>query len=190
MSIKKPSAISALQEVASIFTKKYDQTSVEMRMAEHHLIAMATEELEKGDRDIGSWGKALMEAKGNREVAEGLYIKHRVETLKDEIQAGIHFEQQAHLLALKEREVQAEVDRTEKASEYVDKYPDEAIREIIQTFNVGRINDLMAPMNIEVKQIGDKYFYYLIGSSEKHDDLKSAVLEYISKNGFKKPSSS
>ena len=186
--MKKPSdAISALQEVTQMFTKKYDQASVEMRMAEHQLISVATEELERGEKDTGSWGKALMDAKGNREAAEGLYIKHRVESLKDELQAELLFQQQARLLAIREKEVQAEVERTEKASEYVVKYPDEAIEEIIRVFNVGRINDLMPLMNIDVKAVGEKYFYYILGSEQQHESLKEAVLEYISTNGFNKP---
>ena len=48
--------------------------AIEKRKNEHVLIAMATQELLNDKKDIGSWGKALMESEGNTDLANSLYF--------------------------------------------------------------------------------------------------------------------
>ena len=56
------------------------------RLAEEMLYAEAMSEIEQGLRRDGLWGKALADGEGNQEKAKGLYLKYRVQALKDELQ--------------------------------------------------------------------------------------------------------
>ena len=53
-------------------------------MSEIQLYELVAEELEQGEQSKGLWAKALAEGEGNIEKAKGLYIKLRVEMIKDE----------------------------------------------------------------------------------------------------------
>ena len=56
----------------------------EDRLSEIQLYELVAEELEQGEQFKGLWAKALAEGEGNIEKAKGLYIKLRVEMIKDE----------------------------------------------------------------------------------------------------------
>ena len=56
----------------------------EDRLSEIQLYELVAEELEQGEQSKGLWAKALAEGEGNIEKAKGLYIKLRVEMIKDE----------------------------------------------------------------------------------------------------------
>ena len=56
----------------------------EDRLSEIQLYELVAEELEQGEPSKGLWAKALAEGEGNIEKAKGLYIKLRVEMIKDE----------------------------------------------------------------------------------------------------------
>ena len=56
----------------------------EDRLSEIQLYELVAEELEHGEQSKGLWAKALAEGEGNIEKAKGLYIRLRVEMIKDE----------------------------------------------------------------------------------------------------------
>ena len=53
------------------------------RLSEDHLIATVLEEKKKGEVDQVALAKAQMEAEGNVEKTEALYLKHRIQRIKD-----------------------------------------------------------------------------------------------------------
>ena len=56
------------------------------RLAEEMLYAEAIREIEQGVRRDGLWGKALADSEGDEKKAKGLYLKYRVQALKDELE--------------------------------------------------------------------------------------------------------
>ena len=53
------------------------------RLSEDNLIATVLEEKKKGEVDQVALAKAHMEAEGNVEKTEALYLKHRIQRIKD-----------------------------------------------------------------------------------------------------------
>lgn len=77
------------------------------RLAEEQLYETVALEIKNHELREGLWAKALAEAKGDQDQAKGVYIKLRVQSLKDEfVVAG-----QIHQEALKEEERQKEIAR-------------------------------------------------------------------------------
>ena len=58
------------------------------RLAEEMLYAEAMREIEQGIRRDGLWGKAIADSEGDDKKAKGLYLKYRVQALKDELEAS------------------------------------------------------------------------------------------------------
>ena len=56
------------------------------RLAEEMLYAEAMREIEQGIRRDGLWGKAIAESDGDDKKAKALYLKLRVQSLKDELE--------------------------------------------------------------------------------------------------------
>jgi hypothetical protein len=56
----------------------------EDRLSEIQLYELVAEELEQGEQSKGLWAKALADGEGNIEKAKGLYIKLRVQMIKDQ----------------------------------------------------------------------------------------------------------
>ena len=66
------------------------------RLFEEQLYSQVATELFEGKEDHGIWAKAIADAEGNSEKAKGLYIKHRVQSIKDEILVKEQYERQKH----------------------------------------------------------------------------------------------
>ena len=56
----------------------------EDRLSEIQLYELVAEELDQSKQSKGLWAKALADGEGNIEKAKGLYIKLRVEMIRDE----------------------------------------------------------------------------------------------------------
>lgn len=54
------------------------------RLIEEQLYERVISELLRGEKRAGIWGKAIADSAGQEEKAEALYIKYRVQSLKDE----------------------------------------------------------------------------------------------------------
>lgn len=64
--------------------KKLKRASAVSRLLDEQLYAQVVAELSAGERRDGLWGKALAHSDGTDDKARGLYIKYRVQSLKDE----------------------------------------------------------------------------------------------------------
>jgi len=154
-------------------------------------------ELETDILDKGSWGKALVEANGDEVIAKGLYIKHRVQILKDHIEADKLRKQKAYkdaerakeeaarLKALKEKQrIQAEVELQKIKNESMGN-PSIAISKLKVAKGVRLAQDLVDILGIEKSEGKGGTFFSVRNGSVKHRNLQDALLEYISKFGFK-----
>ncbi|WP_207061777.1 hypothetical protein [Motiliproteus sp. SC1-56] len=65
--------------------KANDVHSAEQRLSEEQLYDFVAEELAQGEKRTGLWLKALENSEGIEDRAKALYIKYRVQSLKDEI---------------------------------------------------------------------------------------------------------
>lgn len=65
--------------------KQIKKTKVVTRIQETQLFEYVMNEINQNDRKEGIWGQALVASEGDQEKARALYIKLRVEALKDEI---------------------------------------------------------------------------------------------------------
>ena len=82
------------------------------RLAEEMLYAEAMREIEQGLRRAGLWGKAIAESDGDEKKAKALYLKLRVQSLKDEFE---------RIKEEKDRIIKEEKDRVNKELEKRDK---------------------------------------------------------------------
>ena len=138
--------------------------AIEKRKNEHALIAMATQELFDDKKDVGSWGKALMESEGNIDLANSLYLKHRVQKLQDELSEDLlkkakekHMrEEEARAKAAYEAEMELK-NAAEKVGTVA--YYDKQIQELMNRYKVIRQSDLIPLLNIRVSQTGDSWSY-------------------------------
>ena len=62
------------------------------RIAEEKLYEIVVEEMKRNEKREGLWAKAIVEANGDRESAQAVYIKLRVQALKDEIEVAQYAE--------------------------------------------------------------------------------------------------
>lgn len=74
------------------FFDKLRRGAAAARLWEESLYELVMAELKDGARRDGIWAKALVDAEGNEAKAESLYIKYRVQALKDEmtLSAAMH----------------------------------------------------------------------------------------------------
>ena len=67
-------------------SEKFRVNSAKARLSEEKLYALVVEELEQGYKRDGLWGKAMEESDGSLDKAESIYIKLRVQSIKDEME--------------------------------------------------------------------------------------------------------
>lgn len=67
------------------FWKKIKQNAMLGRLVEEKLYEQVLREIESGIRRDGLWAKAIQNSNGNDQEAKALYIRYRVQSLKDEI---------------------------------------------------------------------------------------------------------
>lgn len=66
------------------FWKNAKKTAIVNRLVEEKIYEQVLREIESGLRRDGLWAKALQESRGNEQEAKALYIKFRVQSIKDE----------------------------------------------------------------------------------------------------------
>ncbi len=66
---------------------KVKKTTIESRRYEEKLYEVALEEVEAGEVRKGLYAKALSKADGDKEKADGIYLKLRVQAIMDDIEA-------------------------------------------------------------------------------------------------------
>jgi len=66
--------------------EKFRRTSAATRLLEEQLYEQVVQELSNGQRRDGLWAKALANSDGLEEKAKALYIRYRVQSIKDEIE--------------------------------------------------------------------------------------------------------
>jgi len=175
---------------------------------EHGLYEKAMVELETDILDKGSWGKALVESNGDEVIARGLYIKHRVQILKDHIVADALRMRKARLeaartkaeleqsMAQQEKEkkmAMAQLEQQKKDSDADVQQriksrigdPDIAISKLKVAKGVRLAQDLVNILGIEKSEGKEGTFYLIKGGSMKHSNLHDALIEHILKFGFK-----
>lgn len=84
--------------------------STESRLFEEEIYAQVAEELAQGKRKDSLWAKALAESDGIENKAKSLYIKYRVQSIKDEIEVSEKNEkqrQEAKKATQQKKEIQA-----------------------------------------------------------------------------------
>jgi len=67
-----------------MFTKN-PISEINKRKFEEELYERVTNEISEGYKRDGLWTKALVDASGDQEKAKPLYIKYRIQSLKDEL---------------------------------------------------------------------------------------------------------
>jgi len=98
--------------------KRFQRNSAANRLIEEKLYEQVLIEMDNGDIRTGLWAKALANGSGSDEKAKGLYIKYRVQSIKDEFTV---IEEYFELEARKEREVVKEIRRPkEKSQEHIE----------------------------------------------------------------------
>ena len=66
---------------------KVKKTTIESRRYEEKLYEVALEEVEAGDVRKGLYAKAVAKADGDKEKADGIYLKLRVQSIMDDIES-------------------------------------------------------------------------------------------------------
>lgn len=72
--------------------EEFSSEQAAMRLVEEAFYAKAIREIESGDRRDGIWAMAMAESEMNQARASALYIKLRVQSLKDEMTLTAHSE--------------------------------------------------------------------------------------------------
>ena len=160
--------------------------AIEKRKNEHGLIAMATQELLGDKKDIGSWGKALMESEGNADLANSLYLKHRVQKLQDEISEDLikkakeKFEREE--AKRKQIAIEEQIAAEEKAAKEVERQRmiDKHISDAKQTWNLKSDEDLRNYLGFRYEYDYEEctYGYTFKGSSKLFHTVRDAYIEY------------
>jgi len=65
--------------------EKFRRKSAAARLQEEQLYEQVIQELSQGEKRAGLWAKALADSDGSEQRAESLYIRYRVQSIKDEI---------------------------------------------------------------------------------------------------------
>ena len=107
--------------------KQIKKTKVITRIQETQLFEYVMNEINQNDRKEGIWGQALVASEGDQEKARALYIKLRVEALKDEISLDtiIHDER---LRAIQMANNLAEVETNSNEPIYLSQNEQEALK--------------------------------------------------------------
>ena len=66
------------------FLKKIKRTAISDRLIEEKLYEQVLREFESGVRRDGLWAKAFQKSRGDEQKANALYLKYRVQSIKDE----------------------------------------------------------------------------------------------------------
>ena len=66
---------------------KVKKTTIESRRYEEKLYEVALEEVEAGEIRKGLYAKALSKADGDKEKADGIYLKLRVQSIMDDVES-------------------------------------------------------------------------------------------------------
>ena len=66
---------------------KVKKTTIESRRYEEKLYEVALEEVEAGEVRKGLYAKALSKADGDKEKADGIYLKLRVQSIMDDVES-------------------------------------------------------------------------------------------------------
>lgn len=74
---------------------KFRRTSAATRLLEEQLYEQVVQELANGQRRDGLWAKALANSDGLEDKAKALYIRYRVQSIKDEIEIHEVIEEEA-----------------------------------------------------------------------------------------------
>jgi len=156
---------------------------------------MATQELLNDKKDIGSWGKALMESEGNTDLANGLYVKHRVQKLQDEISEDLIKKAQDKLAKEKlakeieflesQSEAQLKTKREADREEFLwslkhhteksDNYYDQQVTKLMKKFDIPIESDLRAALGIKLEWTNGEWKY------NGHSSFRGALVSLIEK---------
>jgi hypothetical protein len=66
------------------FRKKVSVKAAQIRAEDERLYEVVAQELDRGERRPGLWVKAMADSEGSEEKASSLYLKYRVQSLKDD----------------------------------------------------------------------------------------------------------
>jgi hypothetical protein len=77
---------------------KFRRNSAAARLLEEQLYEQVVNELSNGQRRNGLWAKALANSDGAEEKAKALYIKYRVQSIKDEFEVTEAIKEQDEIL--------------------------------------------------------------------------------------------
>lgn len=66
--------------------EKFRRKSAAARLQEEQLYEQVIQELSRGEKRAGLWAKALANCDGSEQRAESLYIRYRVQSIKDDIE--------------------------------------------------------------------------------------------------------
>jgi len=173
---------------------KSEKNKVEQFILEHSLYEKAVAEIEAELMDKGAWGKALVEANGNKEVAEGLYIKHSVELHKQHILLDKirKQEEQERAADIENRKAQADRIKAKKESEErAQKNKELKLAKLSRDERIGFLfNELKEKHHYDDSQVVKAFNiihsfnydtslwdYQVVGSSKRHPQLKYALAE-------------
>ena len=127
--------------------EKFRKNAAVARLVEERLYGIVAAELANGEIREGLWAKALADSKGAEEAAKGLYMKYRVQSMRDDVsiaiseRKGIEAAESANINAKTERngieaaeiaEINAKTERLEAASERVEIERIEAARQRVE----------------------------------------------------------
>lgn len=87
--------------------------SPESRLFEEQIYARVVEELAQGKRRDGLWARALAESEARAEKAKSLYIRYRVQSIKDEIEVSEKSRKAEEDRQARKREIEEERKRRE-----------------------------------------------------------------------------
>ena len=78
--------------------------NAEERLAENYVYELVAKELQEGFRKDGLWLRAATEAEGDEQKTRRLYVRYRVQEIKDELNLKAQLEEEAAAVqAVKER---------------------------------------------------------------------------------------
>ncbi|MTW19738.1 hypothetical protein, partial [Allochromatium palmeri] len=124
---------------------KHFKDSPESRLFEEQIYAQVVGELAQGMRRDGLWAKALAESDAKEEKAKSLYIKYRVQSIKDEIAISekikkIEKERQANKAEIEKRIEQKEAQAKKDADSPIFDAPMTAVKETLIKYRLLFVN--------------------------------------------------
>ena len=135
--------------------RRNDKNAVLDRMLETKLFEYVMDEISDGKRNNGIWGQALVETEGDEKKAEAIYIKLRVQSLKDEIKLRNLIDIPTHK-DVRERKIHfACIDKQYGKDPLDDFLNDQS--EIARWNESGSGKDLSVAKNMKVGNLEDKF---------------------------------